>query len=398
MATYEHTVISGQSLSVGHSGSPGISTVAENAAQEPLTDGTLGPSEIDHDPTADQPGRERPQFSLGYRLHEARTGAGVNTLVSTDGQGGSTIDELSKGGSTGEYEALVTRVTNTRAARLAASDTYSVRALHWIQGETDQFDGTSRQDYYDALVALRADYATDLATPDLPMIASQTSTVDFTWVNSSEQPLAPLAQLDAHRELDWFTLVGPHYAYPRAVDDLHLLAPSYYYVGELHARASLAAINGAGWDPLMPTNAVSDGQTIVVTFAVPVAPLVLDTTTVAAQPNYGFSVHDTAAQIADVALGSDGISVEITLDRPVTTTIRLGYAVGPDMDTSRGNLRDSETAVSAYDGAALPNWSVLFLETVPPPQANSVYRARSADGLRLVRADGGRLPIPTSPQ
>lgn len=390
MGVFEHTMISGQSLSVGHSGIPGISTTPENGALEGLGDGTLVPLQIGQDPTADQPTRQRPQFSLGYRLAEAR--GGVTTVTSTDGQGSSTIEELSKGGATGEYEALVARAQAIRSARVANGDTYVARALHWVQGEADQSASTPIATYVGSFDAYHAEVLSDLGLPELPVLASQTSTQGFTWNVTSQVPLAPIAQLDLHRSRDWFTLVGPHYAVPRADDQLHLNGVGYYHLGEYHARASLAQINGTGWDPLMPISVGSNGRKVTIRFSVPVAPLVFDTTLVDPQPNHGFSVHDTDAQIASVQIGADGESVEIGLDRYVATSLRVGYAVGPTMYRGRGNLRDSETAVSGHDAAPLPNWSVLFLETVPPPHAKAVFRARPG-ALRLVRQGGARLVV-----
>lgn len=387
MATIEHTVISGQSLSVGNSGQPGISTVAENAALEALPAGTLVPLRIGQDPSADHPANERLEFALGYRLADAR--AGVTTATSTDGQGASTVAELAEGGTTGEYEALVSRVAATRAAVQAAGDTYKLRALHWVQGEADQTAGSSRAQYVAALDALHASYMEDLAVDALPMLLSQTSTQNYAWSTAATTPTSPLAQLDLHRTRDWCTLVGPHYALPReSGGQLHLNGHGYYHMGELHARASLAEINGAGWDPLMPVDVDYGAQTIAVTFAVPVEPLVLDTTLVAAQPNHGFSLHGTDAQITSVTVTAPD-RVEISIDRPVIGRAQIGYAVGPAVDTGRGNLRDSEPAVSVHDGAPLPNWSVLFLEDIPVPS----YRKYRVGGLTLRRADGGRVPL-----
>jgi hypothetical protein len=127
-------------------------------------------------------------------------------------------------------------------------------------------------------------------------------------------------------------------------------------LGEAHGYAN-AALRETGSVPvLQPVSASYSGGVVTVQFDVPVEPLQWDTTTVASQTDYGFTVEsDSGAEtITSVDLGGDGTSVEITLSGTPGANLRARYG----FDTQYGNLRDSETRTSVYDGETLANWLV----------------------------------------
>lgn len=349
MADVKHSLSSGQSLSVGWLGTPIISTVTEAANSRYATGTTMS--------TLVASGVQKHEVSMGYRLSQAYPA--VTYAVSGHGVAGESIANLSKGGSTGAYEAATTRVTDMRTGRIAAGDTYAVTAFHFIQGERDQLDGTTQQHYIDLAVQMLTDLRADIAAiqgaaQTFPFILSQTST----WGRVSAPASIGLAQLRLAREMPGFYLACPQYQLPYNADNIHLTPAGYYYLGELHARAERKIIDTGTWKPVAPTGYTVVGNTIKVAYDVPVAPLVFDTTAIAAQPNMGYSLTGTLATITGVSITGPK-EVTVTCNQPPTEpTTRLGYGVSSGLYSGLGNLRDSETAVSAYDAKPLPNWAV----------------------------------------
>jgi len=76
------------------------------------------------------------------------------------GFGGQDVAALSKGGL--YYDWVTDCATLGKAAATAASGTYAVPALLWIQGEQDYFNGTTKADYKTILKQLVADIRADV--------------------------------------------------------------------------------------------------------------------------------------------------------------------------------------------------------------------------------------------
>lgn len=363
MALFEHTLTSGQSLSVGAQYAPeepGFSTVSEAANAKTVNAGFGG--QVAHQIAAG--GRQRPDLSMGYRIAQADTSR--NWGFTTCGQGGATIAQLSKG--TTQYTNMINTVTNEKANRVAAGDTYKIRAFHWIQGESDQRDGMTAAAYRAAVLQLRADYHADFNPitgqgDTIPWILSQVGT----WPYYVVPPTIPLAQVDMARTVPGMYVVGGQYQLEYH-DELHPTARGYYHLGELHARAHQAVVNGAGWKPFAPTAYTVTAAGVELTYDVPSGALVFDTTTIAAQPNMGFSLQGTAAQIAGVAISGTN-KVTITTDRPITEAgAKVGYGVtNTGSPRGLGNLRDSDPGVSAYDATPLRNWALQTLDALDVP-------------------------------
>ena len=108
--------------------------------------------------------------------------------------------------------------------------------------------------------------------------------------------------------------------------------------------------------------------------AVPVPPIVLDTTLVADPGSYGFEYSDASAAppaIAKVEVAAPDTVVITLSDVPTGDDRRLRYAftgikgagAGPQTG-ARGNLRDSD-ATRSRTGQRLYNWCIHFDEAVP---------------------------------
>jgi len=359
MVAVEHYVTFGQSLPDGSQGAPSISTVEEvsNAFIYVLA-GTranaLRSATI-----------QRPYISMGYRIAAASPGKIFG--FSTHALSGQSIAQLSKGGSSGRYEQMLTTITNAHAAEVAAGNTHTVPWINFFQGEADQTFGTTRADYRARFLQLKADFTADVmaatgqVTPPKWMI-NQTAT----WAHYENAPSIGLEQVDMARTIPNVWCVGGQYQLPYA-DGLHMNNVGYYYMGEMIGRAINAVNAGGAWKPFAPSAITATAGGLEVTYDVPVGSLVLDTALIAQQPSYGFSLAGTAATITGVSL-TGASTVTITTDRPVTeSTARLGYGVTANNGSvGLGNLRDSNASLSGYDGSPLPDFALHLSDAFTP--------------------------------
>lgn len=362
----EHSVTGGQSLAGGSSGTPGYSLTQEyaNALLVSTVDGTTSPLKI-----AATTNPQRPDLSMGYRIAQANPSLQIG--MSTHSMGAQAISALMKGGSSGKYEEFIATAIKARDAELALSGSYHARAYHWIQGEQDQVGSTSQATYITRLIAMLADIQTDWKAISgqadvIPFIMSQTAS----WAYYGTEPKIGLAQLTAARTLPNVYIVGGQYQLTY-VEGLHLKRDGYYKLGELHGRAHNAVKAGLGWPPFAPILVTRSSTDIKLKFYVPHGPLAFDTAVVAAQPNMGFSLLNTAAVITSATISASD-EVTLQLSQPITEPgSRVGYGVAYGTGPGLGNLRDSEPALSVYDGQQLANWALHFSEDLgiatPPP-------------------------------
>lgn len=365
MATLKITADSGQSLDVGSQGAPAISTVSENpnALLINVPDGNLTSL------FRESSGPQRPALSMMYRI--ADVNPGQRYASTTNGMGAQTIAQLSKGGSSGMYENTIAAITAARNAEIAAGGTVSIDPFHFIQGEQDQVGGTSATTYKSRIIQYRADLSNDINSGvSVPFIMSQTAT----WAYYGGEARIGLAQLDLARNTSGMYALA-QYQLPYASDGLHMTRVGYYRLGELHARIHNAVTSGAGWKPFAPKTRTLNSSSIVLKFDVPTGSLAFDTSVVAAQPNYGFSLSGTAATITSVSITAvDEITIGIS--QPITEPgSAVGYGVKYGTGPGLGNLRDSETTLSKYDNAPLANWALHFSDDlgIPQPEATKLW-------------------------
>lgn len=274
--------------------------------------------------------------------------AALDLGTHTEARNATAYSGLKKG--TGPYAAMVAWVTG---------HSEDVTALHVIHGEADANAGASAATYQGYLEEWHSDYLTDLKAitgqvGDFPMLVCQTHSWDAYGLSG---PTTGLGQLQAAIDNADIYMVGPHYQLDGAGDGVHLSATGYADLATLHARALSSVLDTGDWEPLRPTGATLGGSVITVDFTVPTGNLQFDTSTVAAQTNQGFSVVSDSGDetIADVSLGVDGTSVEITVSGTPGANPKVRYGWAAD---GFGNLCDSETD----DGLA--NWCVHFEQAV----------------------------------
>jgi len=295
-------------------------------------------------------------------------------LVSCHGIGGTAYVGLKKG--TAAYQNGIAQVTAAKALAAAAGQSYVVRVVTNVHGESDHVAKNAA--YKDNLLTWQSDYDTDVKAitgqaDSVIMLHTQMSS--WTKYNSTTSTI-PMQQLDATLASNGkIAMVGPKYNIEYDADGVHLTTAGYRHMGEYYAKAYRQIIlEGRPWEPLRPLTITKAGAVIRVKFLVPKPPLMFDTVRVTDPGNLGFEFTEDGAApavISQVALeGTD--TVKITLSKaPSGANAKVRYAftgvsgqragatTGP-----RGNLRDSDTSTSRY-GYSLFNWAVHFELPVP---------------------------------
>ena len=324
-------------------------------------------------------------------LVKAAGGTDYVTIHSAVGENGQALALLIKNatpvGVTGHaYEAsLIETRAITRLAQ-AEGKTYGVGAITVTHGESDAGDAT----YGARLHQLWSDYVADISAitgqtqPPL-MITSQqhSSGADRTPSTLEQWRIGVTYPQDV-------VCAGPKYQYPYTPDSVHLMVEGYELMGEKYAEVyHERVVLGRDWQPLQPTTAAREGRVVTVTFHVPVAPLVWETSfqaphqgTPAWSAGKGFELRAGVApvSIASVEIVGDSVRITAAEDLP-GSGLTVGYALGADpigdagtvpamtqpfVGTFRwGLLRDSDPFVGSTTQKAQPNFAVAFELPVP---------------------------------
>ncbi len=375
---YFHILSTGQSLSLG--AGPAISvtqpyqnvmlTTARDANNNyievaPFIPLTAGSAERIDTPTANT--------LAGLALQATTT---LKLIATSHGAGGFKYDLIKKG--TAPYARGISQATVAKQETERLGGVYEPLAVILIHGESDASEGTAN---YDQLIEqMRMDYQTDLnaltgsTTRVLPLFFNQTSQI-------LPQESA-LRQLKAQREDPNMHLVGPIYQFEFGGDHLHLINVGSRMLGELMGKVMYdVLVNKQQWAPLMPTSITRTGSTILVHYHVPVPPLALDTTLMAARANNGYLFWQTGGNTVSITsvsvISADTVQIQLS-DVPTGTDQQLSYAIDPtkgrsgnggpaNPDAYGGNIRDSDsrTAPGAISsGTPLYNWGVAFKDPV----------------------------------
>jgi hypothetical protein len=404
-STLDHLFVTGQSLAVGHLGTPALSTTQPYsnlmfiggdafestgglvvtaasvylASFAPLTTGYL----IAGNPAAQTiDNEERITASMANCLFQsmlANDGTARTFLASVACFSGNDYAHIKQGTQT--YANALAQFTAGKRNAVAAGYTYRVAAISLLHGEQDQTEGTAN--YAADLAQFQSNYETDIKaitgqTTGVPMFLSQLSEQ----ANNTTTRQVFIAEAQRQAMLAnpaRLYITGPKYMYAYA-DGQHLQNTGYRWEGEYHAKAIRRVVyEHKPWTPLVPLSAVLYKNVITLKFAVPVGPLVIDTTLVTEPTNVagsrkGFEFYDNSGStptITGVAIaGANSDMVQITLSAaPTGTTRQIAYAYtagsnsaqgGTTGNSPRGNLRDSDPYPSQY-GNTLYNWCVHFI-------------------------------------
>jgi hypothetical protein len=364
-----HVISYGQSLSVGTQSRAAVSTTSignlmSNSsvrAWDGTPQWTSLVAHVENDSGAELMG-ETPLFGAFQIVSEVRGGYGNQFIASAPGFGAVTLADLSSGG--GYYTRLLDDVTKARKLARASGKHYKVRAIVWMQGESDG-GNTSYASQLDT-------FFTGLNSA----IKAITNQTDDVWLLSYQldRPQIGLAHLAASDTYSRMRVAMPIYHLART-DGVHLTAAASKIAGAYFGLTYNAIVlNGnTSWQPLKCLSSSKSGTTLDLVFN-PVGSLAFDTTAVSAQTNQGFKLFD--AVNAPVTINSVALLNSTTVRITASSTVQAGwvwrYGFSDPTDhtanASKGNLRDSQGDTITFIGGglnyAMHNWALLQQGTI----------------------------------
>jgi hypothetical protein len=363
----------GQSLATGSYGTPVLSSTTRfndkmfasgvhidanggnRASLVPLVESTATESAT--------PEGETPVSGMAEMLHEI--GYSNPFIGVTDGFPGETIAQLSKPGST--YTNFLNSVTQAWRRSRDQFQFFKVRAFCWMQGEADQGN---------------ASYAANLNTlvntdlnPDILAITGQAEPV---WCLSYQldRPQIGLAHLAASDTYSNIKVAFPEYFLTHYTDSVHLTNASYKIAGAYFGLAyyNVIVLGNASWQPLRIQSMSRNGVNLDLTYN-PVGGLSFDTSTVAAQTQYGFRLFqsDGVTEITGLTvslLNSTTVRLTAPSSIPAAAQLYVGFTnpAGQSIASVKTNLRDNQGNSIVFNGGGINwpmhNWAVAEQKTV----------------------------------
>ena len=368
-AVYNHTVVYGQSNSVG-AGSNGVTTTTTVPY---IYTFEKGPIMISYDNDATKYNSLVLQkensietvsasFARAFKNQMINDGITINDtthpyniIISNAGEGGTSVEQLSKG--TTNYQRFIDGVVNGKRLTNELGKSYNVPCVFWLQGESNYTTPASK--YKVLLSQLQKDINNDVKE-----ITGQLNDVVF--INYQ------LASLTTHTILDVFTALmdiceeSPYFfkgpaLYPYSHADVHHLSKDgHMRVGALAGYiANQIIIKGIDWKGLSYKSHYINGKIAELLFDVPKPPLVLDTVWITNPGNYGFRLFNSQMvekTITNVLLVRDNrvlIESSTIIEKGDILTYAVnGTGVGP-VNGARGCLRDSQGDSIIHDPTGL---------------------------------------------
>lgn len=334
-------------------------------------------------------------FATMYRRHRD---AGQKFIANSTGLGGRSIERLSKGCTSYGYEylykdAFLDYLDNTKAAVTAQNKTVKCVAIVFMQGEynydghnsgqgfTNGTDGTTdKAEYKQYLLQLKKDMQADIMAkygqtepplffvyqPGGAFITNATSSIN-------------MAQQEAAAECEDMILLGSAMPCQRFAGG-HMTSNGYRWQGEMIGKQLAETFLWGMADRTVIDRAITvEGSKVCIDYEVPVPPLVADTYTVQAQPNYGFSVYVDGVGVTVEKAEVQNTRVVLTCGQELHGKVTVKYAgnaVGDREHRGIGNIRDSDRYTSLYLYADDTNETSSAGNTVD-------YRPKTADGESL---------------
>lgn len=295
-------------------------------------------------------------------LHDLETKLGYSAqhVVFTCGKGGVGINELWRG--TIPYTNLINAIKKAKEIADKKGLKAWVPCIPFVQGEGD----TANISYSADLIALLNQLNEDIKAitgqvSDIKLIIFQASS--FYAQNESQKAVYELTKTDSR-----FILATATYMLDFAADFVHYVPTGNYKLGEYFARAYESVLLRNSFIPVRPkTIKKINSTTLEIEFNTSSA-LVLDSTVIAKDAGFGFTVTSNGSKNLTVSL-KDSKTIQIVTDSAMGSTGVVSYAMTGQTSprtkdgVPRGCLRDSETFISLVDGKPLYNWCVHFRES-----------------------------------
>lgn len=288
---------------------------------------------------------------LSYTDHD------YQLLCCNNGYGGYSITQLNKG--TAPYTAMMSQVQAGYNIATAAGRTFTYAAMTWTQGEADV--AMSAAAYADLLIAMAQDIDDDAKA----ITGQKNDVITITYQCGRSPRSTAHGLLEAADRATKIYIACPIYQFDFG-DYTHITAASEKWMGGYYGLVyKRVVIDGLDWQPLRPVSHSVNGTVLDLFFNK--TGLVLDTTLMPAQTNYGFRVNDsggTAQTISSVAvMAQNRVRITLAGSVPAGGFVTYGQDAGvgkePCVD-GMGNLRDNQGDMHKYDGNPLHNWCVLF--------------------------------------
>ncbi|MET0465307.1 MAG: hypothetical protein ABW007_19250 [Chitinophagaceae bacterium] len=385
--------MTGQSLSVGASSNPTLTTTVVHPGYNLMFNGGTNAGMVSSDkldfypedatsfvdmyekvyfPTG--PYRETPIIGALNRINtinQQNMGMRVKLWGASHGRGGARYNDIKKGKPS--YTNFLYEITRAKALADANGWTFIYVGTFMIHGETDRRDGTSAATYASYLNELLND-----ETADVKAITGQTfdhfliTDQMHSWTAEAygfATPTTTIGQLNAALSNPRIILAGPKYWLNYSGDGIHLPGLSSRKAGEQLGKAAYAKIFGNGiWHPFAP---IEIGQTSDKVWAKMRTPqghgLIFDTARVSDPGNLGFELVGGSISGTPYIEGDRVVIPKIgsATDLRYAFTGIIGNDGGP-LTGARGCLRDLSPDVSVFTTEALPNHCATFDMSVPP--------------------------------
>ncbi len=268
------------------------------------------------------------------------------------GQGGTTIEQLSKGADSGFYENRFLSSLK-RIKELCAIDkkTVGVSNIVWMQGESNSNDTTS--DYKNKLRNLYIQMCKDIqdifSQDSIPPMLMYGSFSGLFFCHNIPQAMVELSE--EHNDM---FLSNPIYQLPAYMYG-HLSGNGVVWYGSYLGK-SLYELNCNSEPEVLKVISAYfiNMRTIKLDFCIPVKPLVFDVNMKPKLDNYGFELKKDGNPISiEVKLLGDSIYIILNEDAVLDSVYSLQYVIHYD-NTSKanityGNVRDSSKCLSKYE-------------------------------------------------
>jgi hypothetical protein len=393
MDGYAHIILYGQSLSTGDAAGASVSGIYDSGVADTYCIGSYATAVSGAiSPMRSGDGRESPIANAMFafkRILNRTPYKNVKLIGSACGKGATTIDELSKGASTGYYENRFLSVINAAKAGAGAAG-ITCPAIVWMQGEYDQrtSDTTTVNGYKEKLLTLKNNMQSDIMTTygqaSKPLFFVYQTSILFT----PKYPVVTEALREFAEEHDDVILMNPHY-FCTTGSGGHLTANGYRWYGEYIAKSLYESLVHGNRYSSVTLRSVEriDSFRFIVNLNVVHPPLLFDTNEIEVADGYGFAIWADGVMKSVVA--SIYSPTQIMIECPLIgnpSVIEVEY--GGQATNGAGNVRDNANYKA---GSIMIDLSSHYSSTSPYNTFAAKDLAKKGDdGLTLV---GRQFPM-----